>query len=104
MCMYAVDIYYWNRYRVNYVFIFGFKQGTELGFREVLLLGSGLAVLTFAGVVSNLDMDMDPRTRSFSAITELVPLGLLIVSSSNNLFKISVSLHKMFNNDSPIFC
>ncbi|XP_044468804.1 phosphate transporter PHO1 homolog 9-like [Mangifera indica] len=79
MCMYAVDIYYWNRYRVNYVFIFGFKQGTELGFREVLLLGSGLAVLTFAGVVSNLDMDMDPRTRSFSAITELVPLGLLII-------------------------
>ncbi|XP_031254142.1 phosphate transporter PHO1 homolog 9-like [Pistacia vera] len=77
--MYAVDIYYWNRYRVNYAFIFGFKQGTELGFREVLLLSSGLAVITFAGVVSNLDMEMDPRTRSFRAITELVPLGLLLV-------------------------
>lgn len=79
--MFAADIYFWSRYRVNYPFIFGFEQGNDLGYREVLLIGSGLAVLTFGGVISNLDMEMDPRTKSFSVITELVPLALLIVSS-----------------------
>ncbi|KAL5807813.1 hypothetical protein ACOSQ3_028504 [Xanthoceras sorbifolium] len=78
LLLYAGNIYYWKRYRVNYSFIFGFKQGTELGFREVLLLSSALAVLTFGGILSNLDMEMDPRTRKFEAITEIVPLILLL--------------------------
>ncbi|THG02344.1 hypothetical protein TEA_021186 [Camellia sinensis var. sinensis] len=69
---------FWRHFRVNYAFIFGFKKGMELGYREVLLVSSGLAVLTLAGVISNLDMDMDPRTgRSFRTTTELVPLGLV---------------------------
>ncbi|KAF5958562.1 hypothetical protein HYC85_005787 [Camellia sinensis] len=69
---------FWRHFRVNYAFIFGFKKGMELGYREVLLVSSGLAVLTVAGVISNLDMDMDPRTgRSFRTTTELVPLGLV---------------------------
>ncbi|KAI7750441.1 hypothetical protein M8C21_004694, partial [Ambrosia artemisiifolia] len=46
--MYAGNVYFWARYRVNYSFIFGFKPGTELGFKEVLLLGFGLSVLTLA--------------------------------------------------------
>ncbi|KAH0856055.1 hypothetical protein HID58_084316 [Brassica napus] len=75
--MFAGNIYFWGRYRVNYPFIFGFEHGTDLGYREVLLVGAGLAVLTFGGVLSNLDMEMDPRTKSFSVITELVPLALL---------------------------
>ncbi|XAR71260.1 hypothetical protein NMG60_11028441 [Bertholletia excelsa] len=79
MIMYSGNIYFWRCFRVNYSFIFGFKKGTELSFREVLLLSSALAVLTLAGVLSNLDMDMDPRTRSFRTITELVPLGLVIL-------------------------
>ncbi|XP_042977149.1 phosphate transporter PHO1 homolog 9-like [Carya illinoinensis] len=79
MLMYSANICFWRRYRVNYSFIFGFKQGTELGYREVSLLSSVLAVLALAGVISNLDMEMDERTRSFEALTELVPLGLLTV-------------------------
>ena len=82
MLMYSANLYFWRRYRVNYSFIFGFKQGTELGYREVFLLSSGLGVLALAGVISNLDMEMDPRTKSFRALTELVPLGLLTVSFS----------------------
>lgn len=78
--MYSGNIYFWRRFRVNYPFIFGFKQGSELGYREVLLLSSGVAVLTLAGVISNLDMDMDPRTSSFRTITELVPVGLVTVT------------------------
>ncbi|KAF7803013.1 phosphate transporter PHO1-like protein 9 [Senna tora] len=79
MLMYSANIYFWKRFKINYTFIFGFKQGTELGYREVLLLSSGLSVLSWAAVLSNLDMEMDKRTKSFSTLTELVPLGLLVV-------------------------
>lgn len=79
MLMYAGNIYYWRRFRVNYPFIFGFKQGTELGYRQVLLLASGLAVLALAAALANLDMEMDPKTRSFGTVTELIPLALVIV-------------------------
>ncbi|KAM3286502.1 phosphate transporter PHO1 3 [Capsicum chacoense] len=79
MLMYAGNVYYWRRFRVNYPFIFGFKQGTELGYRQVLLLASGLSLLALAAALSHLDMDMDPKTRKFETVTELIPLGLVIV-------------------------
>ncbi|KAI3776970.1 hypothetical protein L1987_46763 [Smallanthus sonchifolius] len=79
MLMYAGNVYYWTRYRVNYSFIFGFKPGTELGYTEVLLLSSGLSVLTLAAVLSNLEMELDPNTQSYRTLTELLPLGLVIV-------------------------
>ncbi|KAA3456054.1 phosphate transporter PHO1-like protein 9 [Gossypium australe] len=82
MLMYAGNVFFWKRYRVNFSFIFGFKQGTELGYREVLLLSSGLSLLALAGVISHLDMEMDPRTKSFRTLTELIPLFLLIMCIS----------------------
>ncbi|KAF6134105.1 hypothetical protein GIB67_035659 [Kingdonia uniflora] len=75
--MYGGNIYFWRRYRVNYPFIFGFKQGTELGYREVFLISSGIATLALASVLSNLDMEMDVKTRDYKAITELIPMGLV---------------------------
>ena len=79
MIMYAANIFFWRRYRVNYSFIFGFKQGTELGYREVLLLSFGLAVLALASVLLNLDMEMDPNTKDYGTYTELLPLNLVFV-------------------------
>ena len=81
--MYASNIYFWRRYQVNYSFIFGFKQGTELGYREVLLLGFGLAVLALAIVLLNLDMEMDPKTKDYGTFTELLPLNLVFVRLLN---------------------
>ncbi|XP_004297095.1 PREDICTED: phosphate transporter PHO1 homolog 3-like [Fragaria vesca subsp. vesca] len=78
MLMYAGNIYFWRRYRVNYSFIFGFKQGTELGYREVLLVSFGLTVLALAAVLSNLDMEMDPKTKDYKQFTELLPLFLVL--------------------------
>ncbi|KZV43406.1 EXS family protein isoform 1 [Dorcoceras hygrometricum] len=77
MFMYGINTYLWKRIRVNYPFIFGLKSGTELGFREIFLLASTLLVLTLVAVLSNLDMEMDPRTQHFQALTELVPAGLV---------------------------
>ncbi|KAG8366398.1 hypothetical protein BUALT_Bualt17G0075500 [Buddleja alternifolia] len=79
MLMYAGNIYFWRRYRVNYSFIFGFKPGTELGYREVLLIGFCLSVLALASVLANLNMEMDPVTLEYKAITELLPLGLVVL-------------------------
>ncbi|BFG16720.1 hypothetical protein CerSpe_029940 [Prunus speciosa] len=79
LLMYAADIYFWRRYRVNYAFIFGFKKGTELGYREVFLLSSGLAVLALGGLLANLHLDMDSSAEKYKTLTELVPLGLLIL-------------------------
>ncbi|RZC72368.1 hypothetical protein C5167_035560 [Papaver somniferum] len=78
MLMYGMNIYVWRRYRVNYPFIFGFKQGTELGYREVFLISSALATLALASVLANLDMQMDKNTKDFKTLTELVPLLLVL--------------------------
>ncbi|KAB5544531.1 hypothetical protein DKX38_012643 [Salix brachista] len=78
MLMYAANIYFWRRYRVNYSFIFGFKQGTELGYRQVLLISFGIAVLGLCSVLLNLDMEMDPKTNDYRTFTELLPLNVLI--------------------------
>ncbi|KAH7858539.1 hypothetical protein Vadar_025108 [Vaccinium darrowii] len=79
MFMYAANIYFWRRYRVNYAFIFGFKEGTELGYQEVFLLTFCVTVLATAAGLANLDMEMDPQTLDYKDITELVPLGLLML-------------------------
>uniref|UniRef100_A0A1J3HH11 Phosphate transporter PHO1-like protein 5 n=1 Tax=Noccaea caerulescens TaxID=107243 RepID=A0A1J3HH11_NOCCA len=76
--MYAANIYYWRRYRVNYSFIFGFKQGSELGYRQVLLVGFSIGVFALLCVIANLDMEVDPETKDYEAFTELLPLILLI--------------------------
>ncbi|KAI9162158.1 hypothetical protein LWI28_024405 [Acer negundo] len=82
MVMYAGNIYYWRRYRINYSFIFGFKQGTELGYMDVLLVSFGVAVLALTSVLMNLDMEMDPKTNDYKALTELFPLGLVLQKNS----------------------
>ncbi|KAI5574451.1 hypothetical protein POPTR_010G164900v4 [Populus trichocarpa] len=76
--MYAANIYFWKRYRVNYSFIFGFKRETELGYRQVLLLGFGIAALALCSVHLNLHMEMDPKTKEYGEFTELLPLNVLI--------------------------
>ncbi|CDY36429.1 BnaC05g10300D [Brassica napus] len=78
MIMYAANIYYWRRYKVNYSFIFGFKQGTELGYRQVLLVGFSIGVFALLCVLANLDMEANPKTKDYKTFTELLPLFLLL--------------------------
>nr|WGW14471.1 PHO1 A splice variant 2 [Brassica rapa subsp. pekinensis] len=80
--MYAANIYYWRRYKVNYSFIFGFKQGTELGYRQVLLVGFSIGVFALLCVLANLDMEANPKTKDYKTFTELLPLFLLLAISS----------------------
>ncbi|MCL7049887.1 hypothetical protein MKW94_025853 [Papaver nudicaule] len=79
MLLYSANIYFWQRYQINYGFIFGFKRGTELGHREVFLLSTILATVSLACVLANLDMEMDISTKNYKALTELLPLALVSV-------------------------
>lgn len=38
-----------------------------------------LTALAISSVLANLDMEMDPITKDYKAITELLPLGLVLV-------------------------
>ncbi|XP_010514091.1 PREDICTED: phosphate transporter PHO1 homolog 5-like isoform X2 [Camelina sativa] len=96
--MYAGNIYYWRRYRVNYSFIFGFKHGTELGYRQVLFVGLSIGVLALLCILANLDMEVDPETKDYQALTELLPLFLLIV-----MFVVLVLPFNIFYRSSRFF-
>lgn len=72
---------------MNYSFIFGFKEGHELGYRQVLLVAFALAVLGLGSVLSNLDMEMDPSSKDFKALTELLPLFAVVVRFSHQLYR-----------------
>ncbi|PIN13288.1 putative small molecule transporter [Handroanthus impetiginosus] len=71
----------YRRYKINYPFIFGFKQGTELGYREVFLLSNSLAVLALATFLVHLHIKMDSKSQHYEAYIELLPLGLVIVQA-----------------------
>ncbi|MCL7024022.1 hypothetical protein MKW94_016712 [Papaver nudicaule] len=79
MLMYSANLFFWQCHRINYPFIFGFKQGTELGFRQVFLVSTILATISLAGVLANLDMEMDITTKKYEALTELIPLALVVL-------------------------
>ncbi|KAF5955118.1 hypothetical protein HYC85_007974 [Camellia sinensis] len=69
MHMYTRNIYYWRQYR----------EGAEMGYIEVLLLSFGVALLALASLHANLDMEINPKTQDYKAITELVPIRLLVM-------------------------
>ncbi|GMI87406.1 hypothetical protein like AT1G69480 [Hibiscus trionum] len=79
MLTYAADIYFWKRYQINYPFIFGLKRGTELSYREVILLGTGLAVLALSCFLGNLYLDLGSKTQNLKTLTGLFPLGLVAI-------------------------
>ncbi|KAL4578256.1 hypothetical protein LXL04_014376 [Taraxacum kok-saghyz] len=79
LLLYAANIYFWRRCRINYPFIFGLKQGTELSYQDVVLVSSGLAVLTLATFLVHLHMKLDSVHSDYEKYIELVPLGLLIL-------------------------
>ncbi|TYH28219.1 hypothetical protein ES288_A02G127600v1 [Gossypium darwinii] len=67
--------------------------GTKLGYREVLLLSFGLAALALASVISNLDMEMDPKIGDYKALTELLPLILVTLALVILIFPLNIQYH-----------
>jgi len=84
--MYAADIYFWKRYRINYPFIFNFKQGTELSFQQVCLLATGFAVLALASFVANFNMIIGLKPGELNTFAKLIPLLVVLVRKIGSHF------------------
>ncbi|RDY07085.1 Phosphate transporter PHO1-like 10, partial [Mucuna pruriens] len=95
MLMYAANTYFWKRYRINYPFLFGFRPGTELDYREVFLLTTGHAVVALLCFSINLQLEMNPRNRNYKTATELVPLSLVV--SFRSTLALTIDPHHNFN-------
>lgn len=91
---YAFDVYAWARTRVNYPFIFGFSSGTELRYREVLLLATGLSTFLLGGMNLHIAVTLlttddhdteDPEvphlTTTPHLVPDIIPLILVVVRS-----------------------
>ncbi|KAK2429185.1 phosphate transporter PHO1 protein [Trifolium repens] len=79
MLMFAANTYFWRRYRINYLFLFGIKPGTELDHRDIFLLTTGHAVVAVLCFLINLQLEMNQKERSYKTATELVPLSLIVL-------------------------
>jgi hypothetical protein len=75
--MYGWNLFIWQRTRINFPFIFEFDAGTELSYRDVLLVCTGLTVVLGGGMLGHLASDY-----SESILIDLIPLGVVLVSIS----------------------
>uniref|UniRef100_A0A7I4DLS2 Uncharacterized protein n=1 Tax=Physcomitrium patens TaxID=3218 RepID=A0A7I4DLS2_PHYPA len=93
--MYAIDVFAWAKTRVNYPFIFGFSPGTELRYREVLLLATGFTTFLLGGMnlhiaVTLLNSKATPANPGASvdkteSVADIIPL-ILVLSTLVTLF------------------
>ncbi|KAL2633050.1 hypothetical protein R1flu_004529 [Riccia fluitans] len=74
MYLYGLNVFFWTRTRINYSFIFEFAPGTELDYRKVLLVTTGLTALFLMGIVGHLT-----ATLYESPYTDFIPLVLLLI-------------------------
>ncbi|OAE19751.1 hypothetical protein AXG93_2958s1270 [Marchantia polymorpha subsp. ruderalis] len=75
MYMYGANLYFWSRMRINYAFVFEFKQLTELHHREVLMTASILTTVLLSAMVGHLAL----HSMSDSPSVDLIPLGVIAV-------------------------
>ncbi|KAL3679546.1 hypothetical protein R1sor_022502 [Riccia sorocarpa] len=73
MYMYGWNVYLWRRTRINYAFIFEFAPGTELCYRKVLLVSTGLTVVLGVGLLGHITAQLND-----SPIVNLIPLGVVL--------------------------
>lgn len=75
--LYGWNLYTWRQTRINYPFIFEFKPGTELGYRQVLCVASGFTSLLLAAMNSHLYISTKRAPRF--KVSEIIPLAAVLV-------------------------
>eukprot|EP00253_Pinus_taeda_P032366 PITA_32366 len=76
--MYGLNLYLWERKRINYAFIFEFAPGTELRCLEVLLLSTGLTTIFTACVLSHLVL-ITSRSSALVKEGQIIPITSFLV-------------------------
>lgn len=82
MYLYGWNIFIWRRVRINYAFIFEFTPGSELRYREVLLVCTALTALLIGAMVIHLTIHSTLVQGQASAYIDLIPFAVMLVSVS----------------------
>ncbi|BBN18039.1 xenotropic and polytropic retrovirus receptor 1 [Marchantia polymorpha subsp. ruderalis] len=86
MYMYGANLYFWSRMRINYAFVFEFKQLTELHHREVLMTASILTTVLLSAMVGHLAL----HSMSDSPSVDLIPLGVIALLVALLFFPLNI--------------
>lgn len=78
MYMYGWNVYAWQRVRINYPFIFEFSPGTELRYREVLLVSTAFTSLLLATMIAHIIASTRQAPMGIYT-SEFAPLGITLV-------------------------
>jgi len=90
---YAFNVYAWQKTRINYPFIFGFSPGSELRYRQVLLLSTGFTTFLLGGMNIHIAVTLlthpdpvpagevaaSPTASKGSTVTDVIPMILVLV-------------------------
>lgn len=80
MYLYGWNIFLWRRARINYAFIFEFSPGSELRYREVLLVCTALTTILIGAMVLHLSIHSTLIQGQASPYIDLIPVAVLLVS------------------------
>ncbi|KAG0554364.1 hypothetical protein M758_12G087500 [Ceratodon purpureus] len=81
MYLYGWNIFLWRRARINYAFIFEFSPGSELRYREVLLVCTALTTLLIGAMVVHLTIHtllMDGQG-PWIVYVDLIPIAVMVM-------------------------
>jgi len=76
MYMYGWNVYAWQQVRINYPFIFEFSPGTELRYREVLLVCTAFTSLLLGSMIVHI---ITSTRQAHIYTSEFAPLGVTLV-------------------------
>jgi hypothetical protein len=84
MYMYGWNVYAWQKTRINYGFIFEFSPGTELHYREVLLICTALSSMLLGTMIVHI-IASTKEAPNYNA-SEWVPLSITLVSRASSVY------------------
>ena len=77
MFMYGGNVYAWQKTRINYVFIFEFSPGTELRYRQILLVCTIFSSMLLATMIAHLVISNNEAPKYYSS--EFAPMVISLV-------------------------
>jgi hypothetical protein len=77
--MYGLNVYTWQRARINYPFIFEFSPGKELRYREVFLVCTAFTSMLLGTMIAHIIAST--REMKHYSTSEFAPMGISLVTN-----------------------
>jgi hypothetical protein len=82
MFMYGWNVYAWQKTRINYAFIFEFSPGTELRYRQILLVCTAFSSMLLATMIAHLVISSNEAPAYYTS--EFAPMAITLVQLVTN--------------------